>query len=1294
MAAVVPVDDKGEAADEEKKEPPPKPAAFGKMFSLATGGELFIIFVGVIGAIANGAAQPAIMLLMGDMMDGVFVMEPYLPPDHTFTPAEITALTKTHQDAQMDKILDMCIQVSIWGIIATAAGGVQGCCFKRFAEKMQHRMLTQYYHIVLHQDISWFDGQDPAGLPLQMSSDAQQFGDAFGDKMANSVMSLSTFIGGYVAAFYRGWPIALVMSATLPLLAVGGTVMGIAMQEVLMETQGWYGKAAAIVEETFYAMRTVIAFGGESREIAKYKLNINKARWGGVKNNAKMGLGLGYTMGIFFLSYALAFYFGMRLRYDDVENPSTGKPWLPGEILGVFFCVVTASFMLGNIEPGVNAFGAARVCVARFFVSRDNPPIIQRRKIDERKTLTEIEKFDLKDVHFAYPKTPDIKVLNGLTLSIKKGQKVAFVGESGSGKSTVMALLERFYDPTSGQVLINGEDVKNFSVSSLRSAVGYVGQEPVLFATSIRENIMQGAPGAGNDVLQKAVSDAQLGFLDDLPDKMDTYVGSGGLQLSGGQKQRIAIARALVKQAKVLFLDEATSALDNVSEKMIQETIDKLSKSSDAQSMTIVAIAHRLSTVRGSDCIFVLSKGVLAESGPHAELMEKQSLYYALVASQDAAFSGEDQEDNAAVGSGTAVTPFVRQASNDSKDKAKKATDKANAMSAMVENQNGSSDAEKNKEEEERQAKILKEYQAPTMRLYSFCKPEWPFLLPAILGSLYDGASQPVTGYLLILAMAAFQLPKEEMRKELEEVCLWFTLLSVGELFACLIKDFCFGMLGEGLTMRLRLAIFTKIFEQEMGFHDDPDHSPGSLSAALQIYAFRVSNLCKAVGNKAGAMASLVVGLTVAFVFSWQMSLAMFATVPIMIAANALQMVVMLGGDSKENEKLKQAQQVVSESVQSVRTVHACGTEKALIALYTKRVESTGAGWWTHGVAGFALGLSGGIQFFIIAIAVWVMAILVREGESNPRDVMISFMCVLFAAMGAGQCAGMMGDAAKATVAAHDAFKLLDRKSAINGMKELGPEPPATLQAGCIEFRNVKFHYPFRPDVKVLKGVTFTVEKGQAIGLCGPSGGGKSTLMCLLQRYYDPMEGSIHIGAEKMTLSDVSIRWWRQQIGFVGQEPMLFNTSVKENVMYGLAEGQTITDSQLEKCRKMAAIDWLDKDGGKGWETQVGPRGSHLSGGQKQRVAICRALVRDPKILLLDEATSALDSQSEKIVQEALEAARAGRTSFSIAHRLSTLSDCDIIMVVAEGTILEKGTHAQLMEMQGVYHKLQSQSQA
>jgi len=362
--------------------------------------------------------------------------------------------------------------------------------------------------------------------------------------------------------------------------------------------------------------------------------------------------------------------------------------------------------------------------------------------------------------------------------------------------------------------------------------------------------------------------------------------------------------------------------------------------------------------------------------------------------------------------------------------------------------------------------------------------------------------------------------------------------------------------------------------------------------------------------------------------------------------------------------------------------------------MYCSWIDKSMVGLWKRNIlAGMGFGVANGIMFYIMAAGFYIAAILIREEVANFKDVMMAFMGIFFAGMGAGQAAVMIGDASKATVACHDMFKLMDRVSAIDGLEPKG-DAPKELQAGKIEFQDVKFFYPFRPEVQVLKGITFSISAGQSVGLVGPSGGGKSTVMSLIQRFYDPQEGKVFIGADRVPLSSVDIRWWRRQIGFVGQEPILFNTTVRANIMYGLAEGESVTEEYVKKCEQMSNLAFLYKNDNKGLETAVGPRGSRLSGGQKQRVAICRALIRNPPVMLLDEATSALDTQSEAIVQKALEAARAGRTSFAIAHRLSTIQGCDIILVNADGRVVESGRHEELMTLKGVYYKLQMQAQS
>lgn len=963
----------------------------------------------------------------------------------------------------------------------------------------------------------------------------------------------------------------------------------------------------------------------------------------------------------------------MTLRYHEEKNPATGEEWQPGTILAIFFCIFIGSFMIGNLDPSLKAMQAARMAAGRFFSVKENKPDIQCGGEDNRKDLQSIDQFQLEDVTFFYPARPEVKILNGLSLSIKRGQKVAVVGESGSGKSTVMALLERFYDPAAGRVLVNGEDMKNFKISALRRCIGYVGQEPVLFASSIRHNIMQGCPGASKEDFNKACADAQLSFVDNLPEKYNTFVGAGGGQLSGGQKQRIAIARALLKKASFLFLDEATSALDNTSEKMIQQTIDSIGANSES-GLGIVSIAHRLSTVRNSDLIYVLMRGSLVESGNHTQLMEKKGSYFALVAAQESSQKAEEAEANQLPHDHTSAM-LVRQMSEHSGE----------SENARV--------AREKKEEKEREAQIQKNYKVPMARLFSYNQPEWPYLVPAVLGALIDGAAMPLCTVALVGSMEGFFKEKEQMREELQMMCVIFVIIGVSCLIGSTVSHGCFSILGEAMTQRLRVAILTSMFRQEVGFHDNPENTPGMLSKALELWAFRVATLCKSIQAKAAALSSLLVGLTLAFAYCWQMALVMLGSIPIMILANAIQMIVLLGASKNDNENLTNAQQIVTDSLMNARTVQALGVEKGLVEMYMTWVEKSMSGMCKRNVlAGIGFGIASGVMFFIMAGGFYVASLLIKEGIADFKGVMMAFMGIFYAGMGAGQAAVMMGDATKAKVACHDMFKLMDRQSQIEGLDPKG-DSPEKLDAGIIEFKEVKFFYPFRPEIQVLKGINFRITTGQSVGLVGPSGGGKSTVMSLLQRFYDPQEGSVLIGAEKLPLHSLNIRWWRKQIGFVGQEPILFNANVRTNLMYGVDESDQVTEEYLRQCEKMCNLGFLYKNGNQGLETEVGPRGSRLSGGQKQRVAICRAVLRNPKVMLLDEATSALDTQSETIVQKALEAALKGRTSFAIAHRLSTIQGCDVILVNADGRVVESGNHSELMALKGVYYKLQMQSQ-
>jgi ABC-type multidrug transport system fused ATPase/permease subunit len=327
-------------------------------------------------------------------------------------------------------------------------------------------------------------------------------------------------------------------------------------------------------------------------------------------------------------------------------------------------------------------------------------------------------------------------------------------------------------------------------------------------------------------------------------------------------------------------------------------------------------------------------------------------------------------------------------------------------------------------------------------------------------------------------------------------------------------------------------------------------------------------------------------------------------------------------------------------------------------------------------------------MMFVLYIIVFAYGpYCVDEGFCKSDEMFKALFCLMFGAMGAGMGAIFFQDANKAKLAAYDMFKILDRNSTIDATNPSGAQSVEKTKP-YIQFKDVDFLYPHRPEVQVLKNFSMDIYEGQTVALVGPSGSGKSTIIQLLQRFYDVQTGSLLVGETELRLLDV--KWWRSTMGFVGQEPVLFDTSIEENLKYGKPDA---THADVEAAAALANLDFV-LNGKVKWEDNVGQKGGKLSGGQKQRVAIARAMLRNPSLLLLDEATSALDSASEKLVQEALDKARKGRTTVVIAHRLSTIQDSDLILVMCDGTVTEQGTHESLLAKQGLYFTLQQKSAA
>ena len=481
---------------------------------------------------------------------------------------------------------------------------------------------------------------------------------------------------------------------------------------------------------------------------------------------------------------------------------------------------------LGQAGPSIQAIVAARASAYDVFAVINRKSAIDS-DTDAGETVDDIKgHLIFKDVNFAYPSRPDTKVCINYNLEIQPGETIALVGSSGCGKSTSVSLLERYYDPSSGSVLLDGHNLKDLNVKFLRSQIGLVGQEPALFRTTIGKNIALGKQDgvATLEEIHDAARKANAyDFIMSMPDGFETEVGEKGTQLSGGQKQRIAIARAIIKQPKILLLDEATSALDTESERVVQASLDALLAQSQR---TTIIIAHRLSTIRNVNRIAVIKDGNVAEIGSHDELMKlPEGLYKALV---DAQGSAKLEEDSLVVQAETV-----------------KARELSSTKSASFKNME-----ESEKDEEEKPEEL---YHVPLSRLWNLVRPELKYTVMGTFGAAVNGSVFPIWGLLLTKIVVMFfrtDLNVDDFRSEGSKWSIAFALLGVAFAVSIAMQYYGFAVVTEKMTKRLRHQTFYAMIRQEIAWFDEKDHSSGALTTRLATDTATIQALTVEVLNR------------------------------------------------------------------------------------------------------------------------------------------------------------------------------------------------------------------------------------------------------------------------------------------------------------------------------------------------------------------------------------------------------------------------------------------------------------
>ncbi|GJN68722.1 ABC transporter bea3 [Purpureocillium lilacinum] len=1156
-------------------------------------------------------------------------------------------------------------------------------CFRMIGIRLSSAIRLHYLQRLFAQSIHVLDSMPPgyATSTITTTSNTLQLG--ISEKLGVFIEFMSTIIAAIVIAFTYSWSLTLVTSSSILFILITVSTL----LPLIVKTHGRMtkseGKASAVASETMDSIRMIVACGAESRIARKYATFVEET-----KKHAR------------FMSQPF---------FSDFCGTDS-------KLVSVLLSVMMVVFSLERTSNPMLAVGKATVAACQFFTVIDAPLPDKGHLRDPDVSATDDIKFE--NVTFAYPSRPHVKILDNLNLTIESGKLTAIVGPSGSGKSTIVGLIERWYtlkeqyaiekaveqkkkkkkkkskkgeqeeededdeepgvaEPEetgppiqlSGRVLTSGHSVDEIELKWWRSQIGLVQQEPFLFNDTIFTNVANGLIGSQwekeseekkRELVKEACKEAFADeFIDKLPDGYNTIVGDGGAKLSGGQRQRIAIARSIVRKPKILILDEATSAIDVRGERIVQAALDRV-----AQNRTTITIAHRLSTIKKADRIVVLKKGQVVETGTHQSLMVKDGgVYAALVNAQALSLGGPTEASEEHASTDGDKTSLER----------KRSRAKSEEHAARP-------------EEKEKNRNIF----ASFGRFFYESNQYWWLMGLTIFFSACAGAAIPLQAWLFAQIVVVFSPTETDMKGESEFWSLMWVVLAVGTglaYFGCFLAS---TQMAAIIRAKYQKQYFEAILYQKTSFFDEEDHSQGTMTARSSGDPQKLEELMGP--NMASvyiAVFNLVGSLAIAFSFGWKLALlACCVVMPVSIATTYWRFKYEIEFDKMNNEVFAESSKFASESIGAFRTVASLTSEDAICDRFEKLcrghvVTAFKKARWVSLLFAFSDSVSMACQTLIF----YYGGKLLADGEYTALQFFVCFMATIQSGEAAGQGLSFGPNAAQVTAASNRIINMREsRLRETYSEKESIPDSQGGMK---IELENMHFSYPTR-DVPVFQGLNLTIEKGQFAALVGASGCGKTSIISLLERFYDLDKGRILCNGKD--ISQINAYAYRKHLSLVAQEAKLFQGTIRENVLLGV-DDTAVTDEQLHQACRDASIHDFIVSLPEGYNTNIGSKGVTLSGGQKQRVAIARALIRDPDILLLDEATSSLDSESEKLVQAAFERAGKGRTMVVVAHRLATVQNADVIFVLGEGKLLEKGNHNELLSKRGVYWQM-CQSQA